>query len=290
MAKKQPLVSVIVPVWNAEQQIGKLVGELLRQTYTRIEVVAVDDGSSDDSLKVLRKLAQADTRLKVVHQENAGVSAARNRGIDEATGDFLIFVDADDDVTENLVEALVEAIANPKVTLALTGKKYNKLQTGKSADDYVARRRSRRKNEKLSHYVIYLMIFDGRMYSMTSRIFRAEIIRAHHLRLEEGRSFAEDTKFTIDYLTAKDGEIVFIPQSLYIYNFGTETSLVHKSALDWENWERSYRELEDWARSENNGRLDLSTRVVLALVRLRWHISHWKAHRRAKKAGRQEDA
>lgn len=283
MPKGEPLVSIIIPVWNTRESAEKLINELLEQPYRNIEIIAVDDGSTDNSLQALQGLAKNDTRLKVIHQKNAGVSAARNRGIELAAGKYLIFIDSDDQVTADFVSSLVEVMEkNSAATLALTGKTYNKIHERKSVDTFVQARRSRRKGELLSHYVIYLMILDGRMYSMTSKIFRGEVVRQYNLRLEKGRDFAEDTKFTIDYLAAQDGEIVFIPRPLYIYNFGTETSLVQKSSLEWENWEKSYQDLEEWARNDNSGKLDLGTCVLLRLIRLRWHISHYKAKWRAK--------
>lgn len=283
MAKSKPLVSVIIPVWNTGKRVKSLLQELFDQTYRNLEIIAIDDGSSDNSLQILQSLTKVDSRLKVIHQKNAGVSAARNAGIDVAQGKYLIFIDSDDNVAANFVEVLVGAMEeNPAAVLALTGKRYNKLHEGKIVDDYVAKRRPRRRGEKLSHYVIYLMILDGRMYSMTSRIFLNDTIQKDHIRLEKGRDFAEDTKFTIDYLMAKDGEIIFIPQSLYIYNFGTETSIVQKSSLDWNNWEQSYKDLEEWARSEGGEKISLSTRVLLGLVRLRWHVSHYKAKKCAR--------
>lgn len=283
MAKNNPLVSVIIPVWNAEKSIEKLIQNLSDQTYQNLEIIAIDDGSSDNSLRILRELAKKDPRLKVFHQDNAGVSATRNRGIELASGKYLVFIDSDDEIAPEYIKKMVQAMEdNPRAVLALTSKCYNKLLEGKTVNAFTEPRRARRKNEKLSDYVIYLMVLDGRMYSMTSKIFRADIVRKHQLRLELGRDFAEDTKFTIDYLSSQDGEIIEILEPLYIYNFGTDTSIVRQSSTDWQNWEKSYQELEDWARSENNGKLSIHTRLLLMLIRLRWHISHFKANRRAK--------
>lgn len=283
MAKNNPLVSVIIPVWNAEKSIERLIQNLSDQTYQNLEIIAIDDGSSDNSLRTLRELAKKDSRLKVFHQDNAGVSATRNRGIELATGKYLVFIDSDDEIAPEYIKKMVQAMEdNPQAVLALTSKCYNKLLEGKTVNAFTEPRRARRKNEKLSDYVIYLMVLDGRMYSMTSKIFRADIVRKHQLRLELGRDFAEDTKFTIDYLSSQDGEIIEILEPLYIYNFGTDTSIVRQSSTDWQNWEKSYQELEDWARSENNGKLSIHTRLLLMLIRLRWHISHFKANRRAK--------
>lgn len=280
-----PLVSVIIPVWNTAKSVEKLIQELFHQSYQTIEIIAIDDGSSDNSLQVLHNLAKADKRLKVIHQENAGVSAARNRGIDLATGKYLIFIDSDDEILPDFVEALVGAMQkNPNAVLAVVGRKYKKLREGKASTLYMQPRRSRRAGESLSSYVTHLMILDGRMYGMTGRAFIAETIQKNHLRVEEGRDFAEDTKFAIDYLAAKDGEIIFIPKPLYIYNFGTETSIVHKSSLSWANWQKSYHELRDWMLKDNHGKLSLRARILLALIYLRWRIANQRSKRRAKKS------
>lgn len=283
----RPLVSVIIPVWNAEDNIKKLIRGLFKQTYQNIEIIAIDDGSSDDSLAELRKLEKEDTRLKVEHQENAGVSATRNRGIELAKGEYLIFIDADDEVLPEFVEAMIEAMQeNPKAVMAIVGREYKKLREGKVDRLYMEPRRARRARELLSNYVTYLMILDGRMYGMTGRAFIAETIRKNHIRVEEGRDFAEDTKFAFDYLSARDGEIIFIPRPLYIYNFGTETSIVHKSSLNWENWRKSYLELKDWVRHDGGGRIGLGARGLLALVYLRWRVAHIRSNRRARKTVR----
>ena len=89
-------ISIIVPVYNLENYIRRCVGSILAQTHRNLEIIAVDDGSRDGSLEVLRELAREDDRVKVVHQENGGVTAARLRGLREATGQWIGFADADD--------------------------------------------------------------------------------------------------------------------------------------------------------------------------------------------------
>lgn len=277
-----PLVSVIIPVWNAENNIGKLIDDLFAQTYKHIEIIAIDDGSSDNSLSVLRKLAEKDPRLHVVHQKNAGVGAARNRGIELATGQYLVFIDSDDEVLPEFIESMVQTMQdNPEAILAIVGREYKKLRAGKVKQLYMHPRRARRAHETLSSYVTYLMILDGRMYGMTGRIFIADTIRKHNIRVEEGRDFAEDTKFAIDYLAAKDGKIFFIPRPLYIYNFGTETSIVHKSSLDWGGWQKSYQELKNWVSKDSGEKISFQARIRLALVYLRWRVAHYRSNRRA---------
>lgn len=287
MAKNGALVSVIVPVWNTGRNVEKLIKRLLEQTYKNLEVIAVDDNSNDDSLRVLRGIAKSDVRLKVIHrEENGGASAARNTGIEVARGEYVIFVDSDDDVADDFVERLVIGIESKEsgdVALAVTGIHFNKLQAGESVDAYVKAMRKRRQGEQRADYLIELLVRDGRMYSSVNKIFRLKSIKNAGVRFEEGRKFAEDTKFVLDYLEYTPGEIVFVPGALYIYNFGTETSTVKLSSTVWGNWKRSYDDLKKWAAEVSGGRIGVKTRALLGLVWLRWRVSWWKARRRGRK-------
>lgn len=110
MDDKKPLVSVIVPVYNAEAYIERCVYSILNQTYDNLEVLLVDDGSVDQSLQKIKFISEKDDRIKVFHQENAGVSTARNKGIDMAAGRYLAFVDADDWLRPGMIELLLNPI------------------------------------------------------------------------------------------------------------------------------------------------------------------------------------
>ncbi len=107
MPDKLPFVSVIIPAYNAEGTIRRCVESVLRQTFTDIEVIVVDDGSCDGTLAVLRQMQIENARLVVRHQENAGVSAARNVGLALAKGEWVAFVDSDDYVTETYIATLL---------------------------------------------------------------------------------------------------------------------------------------------------------------------------------------
>ena len=89
-------ISVIVPVYNSEEYLYRCIESILKQTYEAFELIIVDDGSSDNSWKILKDYSRRDKRIKIIHQENAGPGIARNRGIEEATGEYVVFVDSDD--------------------------------------------------------------------------------------------------------------------------------------------------------------------------------------------------
>lgn len=101
------LISVIIPVYNAEQFLGQCLESILQQTYSNLEVICVDDGSTDASLSICQQYSEKDSRVQVIHKDNEGVSCARNRGIACAQGHFVFFVDADDCLDKNALKACV---------------------------------------------------------------------------------------------------------------------------------------------------------------------------------------
>lgn len=108
MDANRPLISVIVPVYKVEHYLSDCLDSILAQSYTNLEVLLVDDGSPDDSGTICDAYAQKDSRVRVIHQENAGVSAARNAAMDIATGDYYAFVDSDDTIDKEMFSILYE--------------------------------------------------------------------------------------------------------------------------------------------------------------------------------------
>ena len=104
------MVSIIVPVYNVEKYIEECIDSLINQTYKDIEVILVDDGSTDASGEICDRYAQKDSRVKVYHNENDGPSKARNFGLDKATGEFVTFVDSDDWIESEAIELLISVI------------------------------------------------------------------------------------------------------------------------------------------------------------------------------------
>lgn len=106
----EPKVSIIVPVYNTEKYLHECLQSVISQTYSNLEIILIDDGSTDNSLEICNRFSSLDQRIKVFHQENAGVSVARNSGIEEASGDWLMFLDSDDCLQLDAVEILVSTL------------------------------------------------------------------------------------------------------------------------------------------------------------------------------------
>ena len=115
------LISIIVPVYNKEKYIKKCVDSLIKQSYSDIEIILVDDGSTDKSPEICDEYAERDSRIRVIHRENGGLSVARNTGIENANGKYLMFVDADDWVAVDFCEAALKSISENDADIAVFG-------------------------------------------------------------------------------------------------------------------------------------------------------------------------
>lgn len=119
---KQPLISVIVPVYNVEQFLPRCVDSILAQTYQNLEIILVDDGARDASGRICDEYAAKDTRIRVIHKENGGLSSARNAGIDAARGEYLAFVDSDDWIEPDTYQHMLERMVQYGVKLVCAGR------------------------------------------------------------------------------------------------------------------------------------------------------------------------
>lgn len=114
-----PLISVIIPVYNAEKYLRRCLDSVVAQTYRNLEIICVDDGSVDESGKICDQYAVRDARIKVIHQENQGLSAARNKGLDAAEGEYIAFVDSDDYILEDMYKKMLDKLLNYNVDLCV---------------------------------------------------------------------------------------------------------------------------------------------------------------------------
>lgn len=128
--EKSPLLSVIVPVYNVEDYLGRCVESILNQTYRNLEVILVDDGAKDSSGTLCDTFAEADPRVRVIHKENGGLSSARNAGLDICKGDYVAFVDSDDWIQPDAYEKMLETALMLDVKLVCGGRYDVDAETG----------------------------------------------------------------------------------------------------------------------------------------------------------------
>lgn len=118
-ASKEPLISVIVPAYNVEECLDRCLESVVNQTYKNIEIILIDDGSTDNSGKMCDEWAQKDKRIKVIHQKNTGLSAVRNRGVREAKGELISFIDSDDEVYSDYLDVMYRDLIENDCDLAM---------------------------------------------------------------------------------------------------------------------------------------------------------------------------
>lgn len=220
------LISVIVPVYKVEQYLDRCVESIVNQTYKNLEIILVDDGSPDNCPKMCDDWAKKDSRIKVVHQSNQGVSVARNTGIGIAKGAFLCFVDSDDYVDALYVEMLSYPVIKCETDLTLCnwwrekknerilGQEVNmKYLSGNLQDDFV--------------------LYDSLMRSACGKIFTTRIIKEKEIRFIKKHKLGEDAIFVLDYCKYVN-QIKFIEQPLYIYcdTDDSATKMVSKEMFD----------------------------------------------------------
>ena len=268
-------VSIIVPIYNTEKYLISCFDSILNQTYQNLEIILIDDGSTDNSGKIADDYSKKDSRIKVIHQKNAGQSAARNKGLEKATGEYISFIDSDDKIDPNFIMYLLNAFSST-TALSVCGIHYKRLKKNTAEDVYINPLRSRRQNESKKAYILYLLAVDGRMYSSVNKLYKADTAKT--IKFDETLNFAEDTKFVLDYLKKTSGDPSFVLKPLYIYNFGTESSTINSTALSWDNWQTSYNNLKEWLGPTPTAK----EKFWLHTVHLRWRISFYRSKRRAK--------
>ena len=192
---EKPLVSVIVPVYKVEEYLEDLIQDILDQTVADFELLLVNNNSEDGSQKILDRYREEDPRVRVFQQRRLGAAAARNMGLDNAVGEYIVFFDADDRVDRDMLEALLVGIEG--ASLCLCG--YTTEYKGKVVSQ-TAETGDRRMGQET--FLCALYEDDTRDYQgfIWNKIFCGDIIRENHLRFWEEVSYNEDRLFVTEYM------------------------------------------------------------------------------------------
>lgn len=211
-----PKISIIVPVYNVEKYLPKALQSLVLQTFHDIEIICINDGSTDNSLSVLNSFACSDSRVKVISQENSGVSAARNRGIMEATGEYLMFLDSDDYYTKNACEIVYEKISETNADIGVFGitELYGFLPLPCIVNKNI---------RKVCKNPSDINLWKFQTYSV-NKIYKKEFIINNRIEFPIGIKTAEDTIFSLTCLF-NNPKYCFIDKALYIYRKISENSV-----------------------------------------------------------------
>ena len=276
------IISIIVPVYNVSCYLKKCLNSIISQTHTYLQIICVNDGSSDSSTQILDEYVQRDSRILVIHKENEGVSLARNTGLEVATGDYVMFVDGDDWIEPDTCAVALDAINQYHAVVVMWSyvrelanefrkKKileYDTYFNQSSVKEKLYRRMIGMYGEELSHPEN-----ADALCTVWGKLYKREVIEKNGIRFFDIRQIGsyEDGLFNLDVF-AKASSAVFINRHLYHYRKDNSTSIT--SAYNAEmpkQWDKLFDILR--AHIDDNGldasfRIALNNRIVFSLIAL----------------------
>lgn len=226
-----PKVSIIVPIYNVEKYLPKCMETLLNQTLSDIEIILVDDGSPDGSPAMCDEYAKKDSRIKVIHKQNAGLGFARNSGLEVATGEFVAFVDSDDYVDVTMYEKLYAKAYERQADVVFCGLK-RVWEDGRTEPKSDVTEETLCVGENVKELALDFIapapgIAQERLYEMSvwHSIYKRELIEKNNIRFNSEREIvSEDLPFQVDFFSSAK-KVCFIPDVLYCYRMDNGGSL-----------------------------------------------------------------
>lgn len=218
-----PLISVIVPVYNVEKYLPECIESIISQSYENLEILLVDYGSTDRSGAICDAFAKKNERIRVIHQENGGISAARNKGLDNCSGEYITFVDSDDYISCDMIKVLYTNLVQTESSAVVCGftetDDTKKIISKHMVSETIA----------LSGAESLLYLYNNKhklnLYTVSSKLFKRSVF--HDIRFDEA-VFFEDTMI-MPYWCLKCDKILYIPYLGYFYR-RIETSITMKKS------------------------------------------------------------
>ena len=260
MREQKELVSVIVPVYNSEKFLQEALKSIREQTYSNIEVLMIDDGSTDASPHICDDFAREDERFRVIHQENKGPSAARNRGIDEAKGEYITFVDNDDLLHKDYVKILYDLCVEHQCDIALT-KSFPFLE-----EDTIPYGEPETKLTFMDRKQLSIQLLDmgwtGLAVTM-AKLFKRSLFQ--NIRFNEQRIIGDDDSTIYLLYWASDKSVLF-QSPLYFYRSKRKGSITHSDyKLSWLTGVDAFKERMEFYYSQ--GEMTLYAKAMRSYCR-----------------------
>lgn len=219
-------ISVIIPVFNVEKYLTKCLESIVNQTFKDIEIICIDDGSTDNSLKILNDYAQKDNRIKVISKPNGGLFSARHIGIETAKGEYILFVDSDDWIDTTLIEKAYKKITETNTDVVIFGAytvKNNSSSNGMYSVNKIPK--------KFKNKILTLDDYKNNIFKFCptawSKLYRKDFIAVNNIRFQEIKQ-GEDQLFYI-HTMLKAKSIYILDENLYYYVKNREGSLTNNS-------------------------------------------------------------
>ncbi|MBR4720510.1 MAG: glycosyltransferase [Clostridia bacterium] len=231
MGKK--LVSVIIPIYNMEKFLDRTVKSVVESDYDNLEIILVDDGSTDNSLDLCKIWEGKDSRIKIIHKENGGASSARNAGIKASTGDYIAFVDSDDIVEKMMYSKLISLIEKTYSDIGWCSYDTNGalIPVGKKTETVIEKEQIKQ-NAILPFFgIVNNPTLLNTYNSIFNKVVRGSIIRKNKIYFREDLRIGEDSEY-ITRLLMKSNRIVFCEEPLYHYMTQNDNSLTRTCMTD----------------------------------------------------------
>ena len=214
---KNPLISVIIPIYNVEKYLRKCIDSVLAQTYTKLEIILVDDGSLDNCGKICDEYAEKDERVKVIHKKNGGLSSARNYGLEVARGEYISFIDSDDWVAPTFIEILLKTLQEQQVKISAVG--YFFVGPAKIKRESISP--NKQKKQIISSQRAVQLGFESLGFFAVNKLYARELFAG--ISFPQGQLY-EDIA-TIYKVFLKTDKIALYDEPLYYYNHFNMTSI-----------------------------------------------------------------
>lgn len=211
----KPLISIITPVYNSEAYLKDTLESILSQDFQNFELILLNDGSKDNSSKICTIYAQKDNRIKYIDKQNEGVATTRNKGLQLATGEYIMFVDSDDIIFPNSLKKIGDILANNQPDFL----RYDFITIDKNGQNlypnYLTRRRAKYANKVLSadSFMEHIMIDE---YFLCMNVFKTSIINQYSICFKNGCTYNEDTLFILQFMQHSKTHL-YTPTLLYGY-------------------------------------------------------------------------
>lgn len=267
------LISIIVPVYNVKKYLEKCINSILNQTYKNLEIILIDDGSTDGSSEICDKLKEKDKRILVIHKKNAGVSSARNEGLKIATGDYIGFVDSDDFIEEDMYLKMIDRIKKDNTKMSICNA-YLEDENGVQTKNFKSDSPNIIDSHELMNRIMEDYVFQGYMWN---KLYARDLIyndKNDYLKFDTNISNLEDRLFNLELIDKnKKFNVSFLNEKLYHY-IQRESSTIHMRYNDkfFTNFYAEIKEIEI-LNNNNFNTNEMKAMFVIEYVRSKNRIS-----------------
>ena len=270
--ENEVLISIIVPVYNTEKYLENCIKTLVAQTVEEMEIILVDDGSKDNSLEICRKYEAIDKRVRVIHQENAGANAARKRGLTEARGIYVGFVDSDDWVESEMFEKLLLHSQNCEADIVAGGLIIHWPTGDQISCDTI--KPGVYEGEKLDEVYMRMLCNEwyyefGILPNLCGKLMRKEILSKIFYDIDEKITYGEDAAVVYPFCLLSE-KIVSVQEAYYHYNINDASATFNTDHRQFDSLYRLYQHLNRWFKDEKLSHLlDKQLKFYVTMLGLR---------------------